>query len=77
LDVVSRARQLVILLCLAALLFAALSPASSHHLVAVLIPIWILFCPVAPVRRVVPAEALVLSVVFVPRAISPRAPPAA
>jgi hypothetical protein len=38
-----RARRLVAILCLAALLVAALAPASSGVLDAILIPLWLFF----------------------------------
>jgi hypothetical protein len=59
------------------LLFATLSSAASIDLAAVLVPIWILVSPVVVVRRLVLADAPVIPAIFVLRAISPRAPPAA
>ena len=42
-QVLTSARRLIVILCLAAILFAALTPVASHLLFAILAPLWFFF----------------------------------
>jgi hypothetical protein len=72
-----RARQFVVLLCLLALLFAVLSPASSVDLAATLVPFCILCGLAILLRCLLPACEQILAAPVVLRLVSPRAPPVA
>jgi hypothetical protein len=69
------ARRLLIALCLAAVLFAALSPVASALHVAVLVPLWFFFAAVlsVPLRRVT-ERVNVRRFPFLP-VLTPRPPP--
>jgi uncharacterized protein (DUF58 family) len=54
---ISAARKWLVLLCLAAVLLAALTPGTSSIFLAFLVPLWFLFAVLISVRRLLPVDA--------------------
>ena len=70
-----QARRLVAFLCLAVLLVAALTPATSGPLCAILVPLWLFFAAIVIVSICLAGEDYSAPLIPLLSLAAPRAPP--